>query len=166
MVREMTVAPISDLIVDVMAAADPVSQRVAANKLERLAPVTDQNFAAAVDEKIGTAGVERSEASAEGGGTSGGNAVDDSTGHATIVRGPSSDRAVYRKFEAFILQMFVESMLPQDASEVFGKGTAGTVWRSMLAEQIGNEMAKGNGIGIAQQLAKARSPADTMGAGD
>ena len=73
---------------------------------------------------------------------------------------------MYRKFEAFILQMFVESMLPQDATEVFGKGTAGTVWRSMLAEQIGNEMAKGNGIGIAQQLAKARSSTDTMGAED
>ena len=83
-----------------------------------------------------------------------------------LVRGPSSNRDVYRKFEAFILQMFVESMLPQDASEVFGKGTAGTVWRSMLAEQIGNEMAKGNGIGIAQQLAKARSSTDTMGAED
>ena len=62
----MTVAPISDLIVDVMAAADPVSQRVAANKLERLAPATDRNFAAAVDEKIGAAGVERSEVSAVG----------------------------------------------------------------------------------------------------
>jgi flagellar protein FlgJ len=165
-VREMTVAPISDLIVDVMAAADPVSQRVAANKLERLAPATDRNFAAAVDEKIGAAGVERSEASAEAVGVSGGNAVIDSTGHAQLVRGPSSNRDVYRKFEAFILQMFVESMLPQDASEVFGKGTAGTVWRSMLAEQIGNEMAKGNGIGIAQQLAKARSSTDTMGAED
>ena len=79
---------------------------------------------------------------------------------------PSSNRDVYRKFEAFILQMFVESMLPKDASEVFGKGTAGTVWRSMLAEQIGNEMAKGNGIGIAQQLAKARSSTDTVGAED
>ena len=59
--------------------------------------------------------------------------------------------------------MFVESMLPKDASDVFGKGTAGTIWRSMLAEQIGNEMAKGNGIGIAKQLAKARYPADVPG---
>jgi Rod binding domain-containing protein len=51
-------------------------------------------------------------------------------------------------------------MLPQDASVVFGKGTAGTIWRSMLAEQIGNEMAKGNGVGIAKQLAKARYSED------
>jgi Rod binding domain-containing protein len=31
----------------------------------------------------------------------------------------------------------------------------------MLAEQISNEMAKGNGIGIAKQLAKSRSAAET-----
>jgi len=40
----MTVAPVQDLIVDVMAAADPVAQRMAAARLERLAPGADQNF--------------------------------------------------------------------------------------------------------------------------
>ena len=80
-----------------------------------------------------------------------------------MVKTANSDSAVYRKFEAFILQMFVESMLPKDASDVFGKGTAGTIWRSMLAEQIGNEMAKGNGIGIAKQLAKGRHPVGCRG---
>ncbi len=159
----MTVAPVPDLIVDVMAAADPVSQRIAAGKLERLASTADRNFAAAVDEKIETGGLERSRGSAEAGAVSRGNALDDSTGHAPIVKAASSDSAVFRKFEAFVLQMFVESMLPQDASDVFGKGTAGTIWRSMLAEQIGNEMAKGNGIGIAKQLAKSRYPGDAAG---
>jgi peptidoglycan hydrolase FlgJ len=157
----MTVAPVSDLIVDVMAAADPGSQRVAASKLERLA--ADQNFAAAVDEKIEAGGLQQSGASAAAGVVPRSNALDDGAGHATIVKTANSDSAVYRKFEAFILQMFVESMLPKDASDVFGKGTAGTIWRSMLAEQIGNEMAKGNGIGIAKQLAKARYPADAPG---
>jgi hypothetical protein len=156
----MTVVPIPDLIADVMAAADPISQRVAASKLERLASTTDQNFAAAVDEKIDTAGLEKIGASAEAGGAPGGNALNDSTGHAPIIKGMNSNSAVYRKFEAFVLQVFIESMLPQDASDVFGKGTAGTVWRSMLAEQIGNEIAKSNGIGIAKQLAKARSATD------
>ena len=84
----------------------------------------------------------------------------DSTGHAPIIKATNGNSA-YRKFEAFILQMFVELMLPKDATNVFGKGTAGTVWRSMLAEQISNEMAKGNGIGIAKQLAKSRPAADS-----
>ena len=154
----MTVAPVPDLIVDVMAAADPTSQRVAASRLERLA--ADQNFAAAVDQKIESGGVQQSGVSAVAGAVLRGSAPEYGTGHATLVKAANSDSAVYRKFEAFILQMFVESMLPKDASEVFGKGTAGTIWRSMLAEQIANEMAKGNGIGIAKQLAKAHSPAD------
>jgi flagellar protein FlgJ len=156
----MTVAPIQDLIVDVMAAADPASQRVAAGKLERLASTTDQNFAAAVDQKIEAAGLEQVGTSATDGGVSGGSALADSAGHAPIIQATSGNSA-YRKFEAFILQMFVESMLPKDATNVFGKGTAGTVWRSMLAEQISNEMAKGNGIGIAKQLAKSRSATDS-----
>ena len=58
----MTVAPVSDLIVDVMAAADPGSQRVAASKLERLA--ADQNFSATVDEKIEAGGLQQNGASA------------------------------------------------------------------------------------------------------
>ena len=158
----MTVAPVQDLIVDVMAAADPVSQRLAAGKLERLASTADQNFAAAVDQKIEAAALEQSEAPAADGAVSAGNSPIDSTGHAPIVKGTSSNSAVYRKFEAFVLQMFVESMLPKDASNVFGKGTAGTVWRSMLAEQISNEMAKGDGVGIAKQLAKSRSATDAV----
>jgi hypothetical protein len=140
-----------------MAAADPTSQRIAASKLERLASVADQNFAATVDQKIEAGGLEQGGASAAGGDVSDGSALIDSSGHAPMVKGTSSNSAVYRKFEAFVLQMFVESMLPKDASDIFGKGTAGTVWRSMLAEQISNEMAKGNGIGIAKQLAKSRS---------
>jgi peptidoglycan hydrolase FlgJ len=139
----MTVAPVSDLIVDVMAAADPGSQRVAASKLERLA--ADQNFAATVDEKIEAGGLQQSGASAAAGVVPRSDALDDGAGHATIVKTANRDNAVYRKFEAFILQMFVESMLPKDASDVFGKGTAGTIWRSMLAEQIGNEMAGATG---------------------
>ena len=155
----MTVAPTSDLIADVMAAADPVSQRVAADRLERLA--AGQNFATAVDAKIETGALQQSGTSAAAGPA--GDAPDDGAGHATMVKTANSDSAVYRKFEAFILQMFVELMLPKDASDVFGKGTAGTVWRSMLAEQIGNEMAKGNGIVIAKQLARGRHPADAAG---
>ena len=46
-------------------------------------------------------------------------------------------------------------MLPKESEEVFGKGTAGGVWKSMLAEQLGAQLAKGKGIGIAKQLAAA-----------
>ena len=81
----MMVAPVSDLIVDVMAAADPASQRVAAGKLERLAR-PDQNFTTAVDEKIEAGGLQQSGTSAAAGAVSRGNAPDDGAGHATMVK--------------------------------------------------------------------------------
>lgn len=156
----MTVAPIQDLIVDVMAAADPVAQRVAAARLERAASISDQNFAAEVDQKMEAAAARKGETPTADGDPSKAVVPMYSTGHAPMIKTANGNGAVYRKFEAFVLQMFVESMLPKDATNVFGKGTAGTVWRSMLAEQISNEMAKGNGVGIAKQLAKSRAAMD------
>jgi hypothetical protein len=160
----MTVAPIQDLIVDVMAAADPAAQRIAASKLERLGAAGDPNFAASIDDKIGAAALEKTAASAAANGAPDDVTLAAGTGHAPMLKAASSDSAAYRKFEAFVLQMFVESMLPKDSDSAFGKGMAGTVWRSMLAEQISNEMAKGNGVGIAKQLAKSRSATDAAAA--
>ncbi|WP_223999840.1 rod-binding protein [Aureimonas sp. SA4125] len=59
-----------------------------------------------------------------------------------------------QQFESFVLRSFVESMLPQEESEYFGTGTAGKIWKSMLAERIGDEMAKDGGIGIADMIDK------------
>jgi peptidoglycan hydrolase FlgJ len=58
----------------------------------------------------------------------------------------------YRKFEAMVLQNFIKSMLPSDSEEIFGKGTAGDIWKSMMAEQLGTVIAEGGGIGIADRL--------------
>jgi Rod binding domain-containing protein len=62
----------------------------------------------------------------------------------------------YTKFEAFLVQTFVESMLPSDAPNVFGSGVAGKIWKSMLAEHLANEIAKGTAFGIADKIAKHR----------
>nr|WP_281375067.1 rod-binding protein [Methylobacterium fujisawaense] len=43
-------------------------------------------------------------------------------------------------------------MLPQGASAVYGKGNAGAIWKSMLAEQLGAQLAKAGGIGIARMI--------------
>jgi peptidoglycan hydrolase FlgJ len=58
----------------------------------------------------------------------------------------------YRQFEAMILQKFIGSMLPQDSEELYGKGTAGEIWKGMMAEQLGAVLAKGGGIGIADRM--------------
>ncbi|MCL4766652.1 MAG: rod-binding protein [Hyphomicrobiaceae bacterium] len=43
-------------------------------------------------------------------------------------------------------------MLPRGSGSVFGEGTAGMLWKSMLAEQIAMELARGGGIGIARMI--------------
>nr|WP_255696089.1 rod-binding protein [Shinella sp. NM-101] len=58
-----------------------------------------------------------------------------------------------RKFESMVLQNFVKSMMPAESEEVYGKGTAGEIWRGMMADQLGEALAKGGGIGIAESLA-------------
>jgi peptidoglycan hydrolase FlgJ len=57
-----------------------------------------------------------------------------------------------QEFEAFVLQTFIESMLPKDAENTFGKGNAGSIWKSMMAEQIGAQVARAGGIGIADHI--------------
>lgn len=56
------------------------------------------------------------------------------------------------QFEAYVLQNFVQSMLPADNESVYGKGLAGDMWKSMLAEQIASTMAHDGGVGIANRL--------------
>jgi len=63
----------------------------------------------------------------------------------------------YQKFEAMVLGTFVQSMLPQDSEEVFGQGTAGGIWKGMMADKIGSVIAEGGGIGIAQRMADQAS---------
>jgi hypothetical protein len=58
----------------------------------------------------------------------------------------------YRKFEAFILQSFIQSMLPESSETSYGSGTAGEVWRSLAAEQMGKTIADAGGLGIAERL--------------
>lgn len=154
--QAMIVTATPDLVLDVLEAADPVTQRAATAKLDALKS-SDADFAATMDAEAGKA------AATEQSATKVSEAQSDAVNGAPVrvIKAPASGE-VYRKFEAFILQTFVETMLPKDSEEVFGKGTAGGVWKSMLAEQLGNQLAKGKGIGIAERLAAAHPPAPNI----
>jgi Rod binding domain-containing protein len=143
----MIVTATPDLVLDVLDAADPVTQRAATAKLDALKS-SGADFAATMDAEATKVADQSAAKVAEAqSGVVNGPPVQ-------VIKKPGPDE-VYRKFEAFILQTFVETMLPKESEEVFGKGTAGGIWKSMLAEQLGNQLAKGKGIGIAKQLASA-----------
>ncbi|MGL9621824.1 rod-binding protein [Bradyrhizobium sp. U531] len=155
----MIVTATPDLVLDVLEAGDPVTQRAATAKLDALKS-SDANFAATMDAEVGKAAAAAAERSATSTADMPSNAVQSDAVNGApvrVIKAPASGE-VYRKFEAFILQTFVETMLPKESEEVFGKGTAGGVWKSMLAEQLGNQLAKGKGIGIAERLAAAHPP--------
>lgn len=67
------------------------------------------------------------------------------------IRTDASQNA-FEKFEAVILEQFVKYMLPENSEVVFGEGTAGQIWKGMMAQQIGTTIAKAGGIGIADQM--------------
>lgn len=71
-----------------------------------------------------------------------------------LVRHEAEKVAPEEQFEAFALRNFVESMLPSEADNFFGSGTAGSIWRSMLAEHLGAKLAEDGGIGIARSIAE------------
>ena len=53
-----------------------------------------------------------------------------------------------------MLQTFVQSMMPNEAEDVYGEGIAGDMWKSMLSQQLGTVIADRGGIGIADSLLK------------
>jgi len=74
-------------------------------------------------------------------------------GHADTGKTDKAPEA-YRKFEAVVLQNFMQSMMPKNSEAVYGKGLAGDMWKSELAKQLGNVLSERGGIGIANRLLK------------
>ena len=58
----------------------------------------------------------------------------------------------FGQLEAVVLQSFIQSMLPKNAKNVFGKGIAGDIWKSMLAEKLANEVGRSGQVGLAKRL--------------
>jgi len=140
----MTVAPVNDLVLDVLQSADPVTQRAATAKLEALKS-TGADFGAELGEAASAAGVtgDQSAKTVDAGAVLGATGA----GAARVVNAPPSGD-VYRKFEAFVLQVFVETMLPEQAQDIFGKGppeaSGGRCWQSSSAISL----RKARGLGL------------------
>jgi len=139
----MSFNPRSDVVLDVINAADPARASLAAERLAALArgaPASD--FAADLD---------RASASAANAAPSPAGLAD---GRARLEATPDAPDAAARvkvEFEAMMLNSFVGEMLPKDAS-VFGGGAAGDMWRSMLSEQVSRQIAKSGALGLSRRL--------------
>ncbi len=145
----MSIALPSDILLDAARAADPAKVQAATARLAKLAAdptAANDGFAAALAEaKTGSGLPARTDLAA----------TPAAPPSAAGLRIPAPATAeTYRKFEALLLQNFVESMLPKD-DELFGDKNSAGVYRSMMAEQFANQIAKAGGIGVAKAVASA-----------
>jgi hypothetical protein len=58
----------------------------------------------------------------------------------------------FKRFEAMVLQTFIQNMLPKDTEGVYGEGLAGDMWKSQMAERMADVIAERGGIGIARTM--------------
>lgn len=156
----MAIQPPSDILLDVAAAADPEKVRAATARLAKLAAdpaIVDKDFGKAL---AAATAAGKSATNGSLGASSPSKAAAAAPTHVASSEGPTLKREVthkgdiYQKFEAVLLQNFVESMLPKNDELYGGKETAGA-FRSMMAEQLANQISKAGGIGIAKAVEHA-----------
>ena len=149
----MAGTPPSDIVLGVALAADPQKYRAAADRLRRASAAGDVVPASAWEASVAQA-AEASQAGA---------ASPPVAGAAPgVPRQARSAPDAFGQLEAVVMQTFIQSMLPKNATHVFGKGIAGDIWKSMLAEKLANEVARSGHIGLAKRL-QAGSAAGRQG---
>ncbi len=141
----MAFNPSTDVVLDVLNAADPSRASLATQRLNALASsnAPGADFSADLDRAASPAPA--IPAPLEG-------AADARSRLAEMPSGPDKVNQAKTQFEAMMLNSFVGEMLPKDESNVFGSGTAGDMWRSMLAEQVSLQIAKSGKLGLARRL--------------
>ncbi len=154
----MSISPPSDIILDVARAADPERYRVAADRLARIGSASaseKMDFAAIFGALTGSSAPSaRPDLNAQA------QSVADRLVRAewhgnSANSGPVSSEKAQRDLEGMLLQNVIESILPKDSGGLYGGGVAGGMWRSVLAEHIGTQIARSGGIGIAAHLFKS-----------
>lgn len=149
----LSIAPPSDIVLDVAQAADPLKLQAATAKLARMAAgggAGGADFAAALDAASAPPKPAKPLPSSFGTGTT--------LWRTTPAAQPRSTSA-YEKFEAVILQNFVQNILPKDES-LFGDAASADIVRSMLAEQLATQLAQSGRLGIAKMMAAAAHSGD------
>lgn len=144
----MGINPSTDLIVDVMRQADPIKVREAAERLSDVGQALrvqkpEAQFASLVKEALG-----EGKTRAHGAATQAPVQIVDSQPGVRM----SEKLAPGQQLESFVLTQLLENMMPKDADSLFGSGTAGSYWRSMLAEKLAAELTMAGGVGLTEQL--------------
>jgi peptidoglycan hydrolase FlgJ len=147
--KRMAIKPSSDIVLDVLKAADPARAQAVAQRLSALGAgsVDDADDFAKVLDAAAQPSAPEPDVKA--------NAADMRDRLAALNVDAANEQKATRtqvEFEASILKTFVDSILPKDETDVYGQGSAGDIWKSMLADQIAKQIARSGAFGISKQL--------------
>ena len=145
----MPISPPSDIVLDALMAADPAKRAARITQFEKLSPAevvrngSKIQAGQAVTAKLQPVGLQFDAFT---------NVVARQNMEVLAHPAAGPPRPAFKQFEAMVLQNFVSSILPSEGSKTFGRGTSGAVTKSWMAEAISNQIAQGQGIGIAEAL--------------
>lgn len=121
----MAISPPSDIVLDVARAVGPTDMEAARAALTRRAGGASATFSVSAAPSLSRTATDRTS---------------------------TDDASKFKKFEAMVLQTFIQNMLPKDAEGVYGEGLAGDMWKAQMAEHVAGVMADAGGIGIAKSM--------------
>jgi peptidoglycan hydrolase FlgJ len=132
----------------------PAGQETYEGRLVAISPPSD--IVLDVARAVEPAGVEAARAQLARRGGAVGGAAAFSLGDMRSSAAPEADQTkspdTFKRFEAMVLETFIQNMLPKNAENVYGKGVAGDMWKSMLAGKLADAMAERGGIGISDRI--------------
>jgi Rod binding domain-containing protein len=134
----VAISPASDLILDVARAADPRQAMATTKVLVGASGDVSGDFVAALDRLPSSAALPS--------GMSYKNPV------AALTEKQTPARKAEIGLESMLLKSMIDEMLPREASDVYGSGVAGDVWKSMLSDQIAEQIAKSGALKIGERL--------------
>lgn len=148
----MAISPPSDIVLDVVRAADPTRSTTAYDRLARMATpgATGAQFANALTDATTTPGLADARARFA-------SLAPLNTSAAAKATVPPQTEKSLRQFEAQVISTFIEQMMPksEENKNTYGGGLSGDVWRSQLAEKIAGEISKSGGLGIRKSIQAA-----------
>jgi peptidoglycan hydrolase FlgJ len=138
----VSISPVSDIVLDVAMAADPAKSRAATEKLssgETVSQVQSGTFESTLKNTVA-----RMPDAWKNHGTP-------SLAAAGVLHQTNASTRAYKGLEQLVLKNLVESMLPKESPTLFGSGTAGDIWRSMLADQLACNISNVVDLGSARR---------------
>lgn len=150
----MAVQLVSDLVMDVMRAAEPVRAQAAARKLAGGAAAVDtvpfkQALRTAASPRTLTRDIVADVMAAA-------EPARRASAQAKLAAAPADAVTSARAFQSVVLASALDELMPKgDDGGLYGSGTAGNVWRSMAGEQMATALAGRDVLGLNQRLATA-----------